>query len=331
MDITRSSLLPTMLYTALLLLLFWIGGGNTHTFTPIDTSIFGQPWDMVTPVIGNNASTERVIAAITMFIISFQVARLAIRNVIYLERTYMPSMIFVIVSAAFYSTKYSLAPLLATFFFVLAFSQGLRSYPVKTIASRRILTAGFFLGTAAFIYPPAIYFAPLIYVMLSMFRVDKLKEWIVGTVGVGLPFGIYFFTLWVMQRNVGFAWEQFYRAITLNDMTIEPLLSNPLNIVQYTFVGVLVVLFVLSIIRFLRNAKAYKRRSALGFGFFVIATVWTICVMFFSPVRSLFMLPILGLGLSIVIPTYFAANRPTFWTNFLYALLLFSSIAIHLI
>lgn len=332
MDITRSSLLSTMLYSALLLVLFWWGDATPSFYVPpIDTSIFGASWDVISPVFGNNATIERLLSVFLMFVISLQVARLAIRNVIFLERTYMPSVVFVIVSAAFYNIEYSFVPIVATFFMSLAFSQGLRSYPVKTLASRRILSCGVYLGLAAFVYPPATYFTPYILVVLSMFRIGDLKEWIVGVVGVLLPLATYFFVLWVMQRNVEFAAQQYYYALILNDGTTSSLFAQPLNLIQYTFIATLSVLFVLSLIRFARNVKAYKRRSALGFGFFIIVALWTCVVMFASPARSLYMLPILGLGLSIIIPTYFAANKPSFWTNFLYALLLLSAITIHFI
>lgn len=332
MDITRSSLLSTMLYTALLVLLFWWGSSlPSFADDALDVSLFGSPWDMVSPIFGENSSTERMVSALLMFIISLQVTRAAIRNIIFLERTYMPAVIFVIVSAAFYSTEHSLAPLLATFLIILSLSQGMRSYPIKVLASRRLLTAGFYFGVATFVYPPSAYLLPIIYAMLSIFRIGNFREWVVTTVGVALPLTAYLFILWVLQRDTSIALDQYHRALSLNDGTIGALTARPLNLIQYTFIGVVLLLFTLSIIRFIRNSKAYKRRSALGFGFFIFVTLWVAVVMFVSPVRSLYMLPLLGLGLAMVIPTYFAANRPTFFTNFLYSLLLLSAIAIHLI
>lgn len=207
----------------------------------------------------------------------------------------------------------------------------MRSFMVKTIASKRIFSAAIYFGLAGAIYPPAYYLAPLLFVALGLFRLGSFKEYTEVVVGVALPIALYFLTLWAFNWDCEGRWSLFYDALTLNDGTIRVVSNWSLNLIQYTFIAVCTLLFFLSIIRFLKRLKTYKHRSVLGFVFFIIFSLWVCSVMFLSPVRSLYMLPFVAIPISIVIPTFFAAVRPSFWTNFLYALLLFSAVAIHLI
>lgn len=295
----------------------------------------GELWSVGSQLFGDGFRlplyVTKLVGALMLFVTSLIVTRLAIKNVIYLERTYMPSIIFTLISSAFYNNYQSLAPLFAAMMIAVGSSSVMRSYMVKTIASKRIFSAAIYFGIAGVFYPPAFYLAPLLLVALGLFRLGSFKEQTEVVVGVVLPISLYFLVLWSFGWDFEGRWALFYDALTLNDGTVSAISNWSFNLMQYTFIAICVILFFLSIGRFLKRLKIYKHRSIIGFVFFIFFSLWVVSVMFFSPIRSLYMLPLLALPMSIIIPAFFTAVRPSFWTNFLYALLLFSAVAIHLI
>ncbi len=332
MDITRSSLFSTMLYCLILVALFWWGTTTGAQQWEIDATLRGDSWNILDQLGFRewrlSDISSKIIGALLMFVISFMVARLAIRNVIFLERTYMPSVLFVLLSSMFYNNEQSIAPLVATMFIVIASSMGMSSYMVKRMAIRKLFSSALYFGLALSVYPPSVYLAPFVFVIVSIFRISHIKEWIVAIVGLVLPIGLMFLVFWSFELDFQYRWSLFYEAMTINDGSTRMLRGWNLDIVQYLFIAIVVLLFMLSIIRFLRTRKSYKHRSVLCVGYFVIFSFWSVAVMLLSPARSLYMLPIVALPLSILIPIFFAASRPTFWNNALYITLLMLSIAL---
>lgn len=328
-DITRSSLFSTTLYCALLVALFWWGGSIGGAVANGNTAMWGTSWDPLYFFYTSYPLLNRFFSALMVFVCSILVAKIAIRNVIFLERTYMPSVIFVIVSSSFYNTDNSLATILALWLIILSTRQLLRSYVFKRLVAGLFFVAGVYFGAAVLLFPPVLYLSPMIFVALAMFRIGSTKEWLAAIAGFVLPAAFYIYGVWLFGGDWMGDIRAFTDAITLSDGTTRNMLH--LNIVQYAFAATLATLVVLSIVRFLRRRGDYKRRSTLCYGFFTLMLFWGVAVMLVSPVRTLYFAPLLAFPLSVLIPNYFAAHKASFLSNFLYAMLLMTAIAIHLV
>lgn len=337
MNLTRVSLFSVTLYSALLVILFWWGSTVSDSAHLFDFQSLGiELWSMPMVFFGVELDTSSVIAKIIgsflTFQISLEVARLAIKGVIYMERTYMPSVIFVLISSSYYNITSSLPALISTLLFTLAFTTLYKGYLVKHIITRNIFIASVNMGLAVLFMPSMLYFTPLLILYLVLFRNFDIREWITAIVGVALPVALGFLYLWVFNtENLASSFEMFCNSLQLNDGSTRSMMQGELNAVQYTFIGITLLLFVLSILRFRSVRKNYKRRSALGLRFFIYFSLWAGIIILASPVRCLYMMPILALPLSIVIPSYYAAKKSNFFSNSLYFLLLLSAIAIHLV
>ncbi len=333
MDITRSSLLSTILYSALLVALFWWGDTSAIEVQSIPENVFGDRWNLVNDLFHSIGidSIARMIGAILMFFNSLVVARIAVREVMYLERSYMPSVIYVLISSSVFTSSQSIAPLLSSLLLALASSEAIRSYRFKTLATRNIFSSALYFGISALIFPPSAYFIPLIFVALSLFRLLDIREWITAIVAATLPVALYFFALWATGGDTTTQWELFTKALTLSDGTVKIAALHSVIITRLVFSAICALLLILAIIRFTRKGRYYKRYSRLSFTYFLTFTLWATAVVYVSPVRSLIMVPILALPLSVIIPTYFAGSRPTLFTNFIYILLLLSAVGIHLL
>lgn len=313
MDITRSSLLSTLLYSALLIVLFWSGEAaqvsEVGGFVP-----------------------RHYIGALLVFVLSMMTARIAIKRVIYLERTYMPSVLYVLVCSSFRINVLSITPLLCAMLIAQAVSLLIKSHRFSHIASKQIVSAATYFGVAVLIYPAMVYIAPLLFIGLVMFRRFMVREWIVAIVGLVFPLFMYFLWIWVSGGDVVEVWSSFVDTLTYSDGSVDALmLGGKISGWQYCFLFVCLLLLVLTFVRFFRQRQLYKKHSRRSFAFFSFFVVWSIAVMLFSPVRQLSMLPIVAIPFAIVIPTYFAFSRPTFFMNFIYLMLLLSAVAIHVL
>ncbi len=333
MNITRSSLLSTTLYSALLATLFWWGDTSSVQAPLIPENVFGDRWNMVGDIIDWLGIThiQRMVGAVLMFIVSLMVARIAVREVIYLERSYMPSVVYVLISSALFTSSQSIAPLLSAVFLAVASSEAIRSYRAKSLATKNVFTSGIYFGISALIYPPTAYLAPMLLLALSLFRHFDIREWITAIVALILPVALYFFTLWALSYDYTGELELYRKALMLSDSTVKINAMQSVVISRLLFFFISLLLFILSIVKFISKGNQYKRYSRLSFSYFLLFSLWLAVIMYISPVRSLIMTPILALPLAIIIPVYFTGSHPTTFSKILYMLLLLSAMTVHII
>ena len=330
-DLTRSNLFVTTLYSVVLLVVFW---GLGSSVSDPSASVFENPdpywvsaaldrWIVRWP------GACRALAAGLAFVCSLMVARLAVRNVLYLERTYMPSLLFVVFSSSFYAAGESLLPLAVALLLTLALGLIFRTYLYKGLATGVFLTAGVYFGLAALIYPPSVYLALMLFVGVAAFRVNNLREWVSAAVGLALPLGLFFYGLWLVEGDAAGEWGRYLGQLGWHDRLSRVWVQ--FTVIDYTLVGVTLVLVGFSYGTFLLSRSKYKLRGVMAYNYMTAFLFWATAVALVSPVRTFYLLPVVSIGLSVVIPTYFASRPASFLSNFLYALLLLSAMAIHLI
>lgn len=330
-DLTRQSFFSNLFYILLLSILFWGGWvlapdmkeltqviPSTHLGTIIDNYIRQHP---ITGVIA---------ASLLMFYNSLLVTRICIKNVVFLERSYMPALIYVVVSAGYFNSAMALRPLLVSMLLLWAANRIFRSYKIKTLAAGRYLSIGVLLGLAAVLYAPAIALIPLVFVGLFTFRLFNIKEWIAAIAGVMFPMVMALYIIWIQEgTDFGTSIDNFIRILLYSNPAKISIRS--LNVIEWSFIATLCTLFTLSIISITRRHSAFKFKPMRVYMFFVCALVISAAVLLGAPCGSLYQLPIVATPLAVIIPVYFNGRRPTFWTNFLYALLIGCSVVLHII
>lgn len=330
-DLTRSNLFVTTLYSVVLLVVLWGLGASVTDHSVVVLENPNPYWisAQLDLLIAAWPNICKAISALLAFVCSLMVARLAIRNVLYLERTYMPSLLFVVFSSSFYTAGESVLPLVVAVLITLALGLIFRSYMYKGLATGIYLSAGFCFGLSAAIYPPSAYLGFMLFVGLAAFRMNNLREWVSAAVGLCLPLGLFFYALWWGGGEVAGEWRAYVGQLGWHDRL--PRAWEQFTLIDYTMVGVTAVLVVFSYITFLRSRSRYKLRGVMTYHYLMAFLLWTVVVALISPVRTMYLLPVASVGLSVVIPTYFASRKATFLSNFLYALLLLSAMAIHLV
>ena len=338
LDLTRQSLLKTLLYFVLLAGIFW-GAELFHpersglaaaahaaevtappSGTPLGSLI--DRWLESLPGIGI------LLSSVLVFINSFFVTRIVIRNVIFLERTYMPAIIYLLVSSGYYNSYMSFRPLLVALLLLIAAEAIFRSYHSKTLATGQYLVIGFILGSAGAIYAPALFLGALLPVGLFIFRLFDIREWIAAVGGWMLPLFFSAYGVWLSGGDF------LNVAVECKEALTTPLALPPAKLFssfEWTFIGCVAVLFILSIVTFLGRSRSYKLKPFKVYIFFIWMLAVSAAILAFVPCRSLYQLPILAIPLSVIIPTYFNSRKPNFISNFLYALMIGCAVVIHLL
>jgi hypothetical protein len=338
LDLTRQSLLKTLFYFVLLAVIFWgaelvqparSGVVAAAHAAPVVAPTAGMPLGtLIDSWVGFVPGIGILLSSFLVFVNSFFVTRIVIRNVIFLERTYMPAIIYLLVSSGYYNSYMSFRPLLVAFLLLLAVEMIFRSYNFKGLATGQYLTIGFILGVAGVIYAPVLLLVALIPVGFVIFRLFDLREWVAAFGGWLLPMFFSAYVVWCF----GGEFLSVFRSC--RDALMTPLklpAARLFSSFEWTFIGCMAVLFVLSIITFLGRSRSYKLKPFKVYIFFIWMFVVSVLILVFVPCRSLYQLPILAIPLSVIIPTYFNSRKPNFLSNFLYALLMGCAVVIHLL
>lgn len=338
LDLTRQSLLKTLLYFVLLAAIFW----GAELFHPERSGLVaaahsdlvvappaGMPLGtLIDGWLGQVPGVGILLSSILVFVNSFFVTRIVIRNVIFLERTYMPAIIYLLVSSGYYNSYMSFRPLLVALLLLTAAEIIFKSYNYKGLATGAYMVVGFIFGTAGAIYAPALLLVALLPVALVIFRLFDIREWVAAFGGWLLP-------LFFSAYGVWLAGEDFMGVFSeCRDALMTPLPLPPARLFssfEWTFIGCVAVLFALSISTFFGRSRSYKLKPFKAYIFFIWMLLVSGLILAFVPSRSLYQLPILAIPLAVIIPTYFNSRKPNFVSNFLYMLMMGCAVVIHLL
>ena len=175
-DITRQNLASTLLLFAALCLVLW----HRYAAAPIEAlpgTALRMPlggllrgWGEALP------GPLRNLAALGMlFIGGIWITRLIARNMILLERTYMPAIIFLIVGCGSWYDPAALDLFAATLLMIGSFDRTIGSFR-REVVYTHIFNASLLLGIALLTYAPAAVYIPLLPVALVLFR-KRWREW----------------------------------------------------------------------------------------------------------------------------------------------------------
>ncbi|MFQ8804995.1 MAG: hypothetical protein ACLR8Y_07785 [Alistipes indistinctus] len=167
-DITRQNLASTLLLSAALCLVLW----HRYAAAPIEAlpgTALRMPlggllrgWGEALP------DPLRNLAALGMlFIGGIWITRLIARNMILLERTYMPAIIFLIVGCGSWYDPTALDLFAATLLMIGSFDRTIGSFR-REVVYTHIFNASLLLGIALLTYAPAAVYIPLLPVALVL-------------------------------------------------------------------------------------------------------------------------------------------------------------------
>lgn len=351
-DFTRQSIFTNLLYFLVLLGVLWggaffvpytVGGDVAQTLGGVSAQLDYSTLPVEAWIRGflvRYPQGAAVVSMILVFVNSLFITRLSIRNAFFLERSYMPALIYLLVSSGYYSSWDTLMPLLAALMMLMGMSVLLRTYNLKGVCAGRLMMAGFYFGMAYLFYLPAMLVGLLLIPLaLNLFRMFDIREWVATAAGFVLPLFFTCHIMWLVNGDFigplvslydGLYVEQmpFVSAQYWSNMPQRVALVMPL---EWTFIAALLVVTVMSMIRTLKNKMLQKTKPLKVYAMMVYMLIVVGGVMAVYPGLALSCLPILAIPMAVIVPTYYNGLRPTFFSNFLYVMILGTAVVIQIL
>lgn len=319
-DVTRQGLGWTLFFFALLLLLFREHSlAGPVTFDPLSagdmplgTALAGVARRL--PVLSG------VLSAVLALAGGIVLTRIVSRNMILLERTYMPILLYPAVGCSVYFGPESLPALAASLLTIASFDTMLVSFR-RTARFGSLFNSTILAGSALLVWSHTAVYVLLLPFALAVFKRSG-REWIVAWAGMLLPLAICSYVEWGAGRPflgpVSRLWDG------VRGTLVGPGLDlSTVRLALWVFWGMCLTVTVLSLVTLWRRSGTMRTRAYKS-------SVYFLWILFFSllplaaPGRAMtdFVLP--AAPLAVVLPAYF--NRRSGWIPDAVYLLLFGSV-----
>ena len=272
---------------------------------------------------------------------SLLLTRLVSRNMLVLERTYLPFILYLLVACGLSFGRAPLAPYVAAGLLVSAFDLMIGSFR-RVVVYAKSFDSALLTGLSILVYGPAAIYALLLPCALIIFR-KEWREWLSCLTGLCLPFLIASYIYWGLGEPfpyLGQLWLQeiqdrlaapFYWQQTATLLAPEISLfggKGPLVLMLMIWIPLLLVSLAALAVFFSRKSSM-RTRPYKTYLYFIWILAFSL-ILLLTPGGSMTDLPLLAAPLAIVIPAYF--NRFGGWHgNSVYLLLLGTIILYNLI
>ncbi len=316
---TRTSNIPIILLYTILLSLFW---GAAYTSEPVAVESF-TPWaKSIDTFAVENPEITLIFTALLTIVISFMVTQLTIRRIAMLGGSFLPALLFLTISSGLCNSAFSIRALLSTLFIIISINNLLQSSSIKGPASGIVILSGFWVSLAVLIFPQSYTVLVAMILGLAMLRDFDLLEWIAIIVGMAIVPVFIALISYVMGYQIADYLNNITMYLSQGKVGYELIFlqGNPLQLI---FIGILVLLFLLSMSGGKRRGQTSNSpQERRVFRFFILFT-WIIAIsLLLSPEHSLYFSSVAALPLSIVLASSLKGRGKRIIANILYALLI---------
>lgn len=237
--------------------------------------------------------------------IALLISRLNTKFIFIQDRTFLPSIIYVII--VFSTTHINVAhPLLiALLLFLFAFERMLSSYKNDNLTYNSF-DASLILGIASLFYFQAIFLLLFVWVALAVLRPFYWREWALTIIGAALPYFFYFGIIYLKGMDL----ESFYKAIEACFINQQ---VTVFQIMEYVFLAILFIILVFSSQYIMKTMGSFKILARKSFNLFLILFLFSILIYLVLDSVSFEIIIIAALPLSMVISNYFIVSRKSKW------------------
>ena len=256
---------------------------------------------------------SNVVAALICAVLAFLITHLNTTHLFLNERTFVPSLIFILIIALFPQYQ-SLNPVLpASLFIVFALKRMLESYHMKGVAYN-FFDAGILIGIGSLFYANLIWFGVLVFIGIAILRSVNVAEIFISILGLITPYIIMFGLYYLLDYDL----NKLYLLIYNNIFTEAAGFSfSKFTIAALTFLSIFAVFSLVQALIFQKTKKIKSRKtfSLLTWMLFIAISVY-----FFVPSSSLELIWIAGIPLSYFISYYLIFSKRKIFSEILLSL-----------
>ncbi|BDX37756.1 hypothetical protein CYCD_11110 [Tenuifilaceae bacterium CYCD] len=255
--------------------------------------------------------------------IAFYLLHLNGKYIIIKQRTYIPALLFIIISSAFTPIQRVNPAVFAGLFITIALDHIFAIYQ-KHSPLDNLFRAGISLGIASLFYAPAITIYLLLFVSLSILRSFNAKEWFVSILGIILPWGVLLLiNLWLQigfSETVGMV---SHNLITPTQSSIDELIP----IVFTSAIGLPTLVAIIYMIPSMANQKISVRKFQNIFFWLLLLSVSSFVIFSTCSYEIAY---IAAIPLSFQLGNYFTTAKGKFWPEVLFMLIFIAALAVQL-
>ncbi len=238
-------------------------------------------------LFGRNVLSRHLVTFAILFIQSIFLGVVLINKKVFTENTYIPSLIFSLLTLLSFDMLSLTADLAAFGFLILALNAMLTEIEFRVQRDETIFNLGLFIGIAVLFRFSYVLFLPGFMLILIFFTRSSLRKYFLLLTGFGLPHlalacGYY------INNNIEALWSRFY----LSNLTIES--SNLINLKSLFMLGGVPAFFLLvAFVMLNRGARLTNYQSQVLQAMFLMLVVGCIQIFFTSDLRPQSLLPLL--------------------------------------
>ena len=320
----RSTSIQMLVFIQIAGLLLWF-----HTFIKSNTITFffdRYPMPSYKLIAEIFPSTSVFGSLLTFILVLAQAAllvRLNTRFIFINNRTYLPAIIYIFITA-FIPELQRLNPVIFSGFFMLLALELMFNAHRKEREAYEFFTASILVSLGSTFYPFLIFFLPVIWGGLLILRPFYWREWVYSILGFILPWFFVFCYYYLVHNDPNKIFTE-----VLHIFEVNYTFRTYSNLV-YAFGIFVLILIVISSQFILKSFVGKKILSRKAFSLFLLMFLNTVLVYFLVKQASIELLFLAAIPVSYLLGHYFAFLRSIKWGNFYIIVLIALLVSIHI-
>jgi hypothetical protein len=176
---------------------------------PTDSYLYSRILQFLLTIAGSSAAMFSLLAFSLLFIQASLFNRIVNHHKLFPRSNFLPGMSYILVTSLVPSWSYFSAPLLVNLLMIWAWYRMLNLYNTNQPGAA-IFNIGILIGFCTMLYFPSIAFVVLMLSALVTMRPFRIREWIIGLIGVTAP---YYFLFIVLYLAGTWSWRMIFPAV----------------------------------------------------------------------------------------------------------------------
>ncbi len=230
------------------------------------------------------------------------------------ERTFLPAIIFILLSGLFPQYQVLNPAIFGAMFLMLAIRRIMESHRVSGIAYR-LFDAGIFIGTGSLFYANLIWFGLLLIVGIALLRTMNIREILISVTGLITPLFLLTGVYYLLDRDLLELWSVFKYNLfgVTGNFEFSRLTIAALVIIGFITLRSLAFLFMVI------NSKKIQSRKTFYLLLWIL--IISMVIYFFIPSVSVEIIWIAGVPVSYFLAHYFVFVRKKFFPELFFSAL----------
>lgn len=261
-----------------------------------------------------NLYSKLFVFVIGLFI-SLYLLQVNSKHIVIKQRTYLPTLMYILVVFGFIPLQRVNPAIIAAFFMVFTIDQLFSTYH-KPDALNNLFKATFFLGIASLFYAPSVFFMAAVFMSLLIVRTFNPREWMVAIAGFATPWLFYVLYHYLVNYNLNIAFEE----LRFNLLTDVSGITG--GYLFYVFYSAIALIYLVTLAFLLRSLPSQKINVRKYYGILFWFLLVSVMLYAFLPSCSIEIAYIVAIPLAFQFSHFFALASGKFWSNLLFAVLL---------